>query len=700
MASEMDLSSMSLEDLLQVEIKSTAFYKQTALNSTGSAWIFSQQEIAHSPIVFLKDIFEYYAPGTSAGYSTFSGSPIGVRGIAVSDNDKTLFLVNGQNLNQISLYGYQAGMQSTLLGDIDHIEVVNGPGAILHGSGAINNIINVTPKNGHDYQGIDVTLEYGANEQLKKLELGYGHSYNPHSDLYVYVGAAQANGFLPDSYLEHGTRPPEGDDPNRKVYHLPENYRASAYLNHKGWEFQTQFQRVKRSFNKNSNLSNAAIWRGHWQTYWASRVKYTHQLNSNQKLELSIPLEFYDHGVQLNPIEKEKGGRESHTGLKGTFFQQWRAHKLAVGAALTYRTFDAQKQYFEADKQFLEESLDGELHKYELFAENIWAITEDWTASLGLRYDDIRYGTLYEPEAEVEIKPDMLAALTKRVASSYQISDHRTIKFAYQEGFRYPDVSYYLTYGVANAALSEANLELLPTLQEETVYSYEINYLQSNQNYTASWEFNLYHNTYKNTLSWVDYTEAMLGPQRYNTARQAIGFGPGAYANTAGKLKAIGGEIVGNWQPSPNFTLRSSYSFSRPTNSPNDPQAGTNMVNHEGRWANYPEHIIKLAINHQITRKFHVNITTYYSPSVDICTEECTNELQTPSQLFHKQDRLRVNSRIQYQLNKRAKIAFTVQNIFQDKGPPVGYDTRDGTGSEGGLGDDSRRAYLSLNIAI
>lgn len=698
-ALEQDLPSLSLEELLNVRVSSSSFFDQTSINSTGSAWVFTQDELVDSPIIFLKDVFEFYAPASAVGFSSFTGAAIGARGIAVSDNDKTLFMVDGQNLNQVSLYGYQAGMQSTLLGDIDYIEVVNGPGGILHGSGAINNIINVMPKNGYDYKGLQASAAYGPLDSLSKLELGYGTGYGKNRNVYIYGGVAQAEGFLPRSYLELGENAPPQIDGYRRVYEIPENYRFSGYLTHDDIEFQIQFQRIKRSFNKASTTDLADTWRGHWQTYWASRLKYNLHFSSQSRMELSIPLEFFDHGVKLNADEGEKGGRESHTGFKSIYFQQWSEHKLAFGAAINYRNFDAQKQYFESDKQYLEESLTGDLNKQELFAEDIWQISPALSASLGVRYDQIDYGTFYEPEAGVYIKPKAMSAWTKRIATVYEVNAHQTIKAAYQEGFRYPDVSYFLTHGLANNALVNEGLEPLPELKEETVKSFEVSYLQSTLNYSASWELNFYYNIHRNTLSWVRYSEEMLGTQRYNVAREGIGFGPGAYANGDGQFKAYGAEVLGNWAPIKNIRIRGSYAYARPQNVPENINTIMNLANQENRWANYPEHMFKASINWSIADSTKINFTTYYSPAVNICTTACDTQV-SDSQRFHQQDRLRFNTSIKYEFNRTSNISLVVQNAFENNGPPVGYDTPSGTAREGGLGDDSRRVYLVFSSDI
>jgi len=690
---------MTLEELMEIEITSSSFFHLPANQTPGSSWIFTQQEIQTSPIVSLKDIFEFYTPAIAVSPSGFSGATLGVRGVGVSDNSKTMFMVNGQNLNQRSLYGYQAGLQSVLFGDVDYIEVVNGPGAILHGSGAINNLINVIPKNGSDYSGVHSSAQYGFKDELKKIEVDYGYSYGADKNYYLYVGAAQADGFKPESFLEQGDlNSPPGADTQRHVFEIPSHYRFSGYFNHQDLEFQTQFQRIKRSFNKASGLGDANVWRGHWQTLWASRLKYDLKINEKRSVEFSMPFEFYDHGLVLNESEGEKGGRENHVSFRAVFYQEWSSHKLALGAGLGRRNFDAQKQYFESDKLLLEESLNGDLKEVEIFLEDVLFINNKWTVSFGLRYDSIDYGTFYEPEANVNIFPNDLSAATKRLATAYQINKRQTIKVSYQEGFRHPDTSYYLTLGVINDALTNASLEPLSDLKEETVESYEINYLHKAKDLPLNLDINLYYNTHEGTLSWADYNEQILGTNRYNVARAALGWGPGSYANVMGKYKAYGTEIIANWQPDDETSIRASYAYSQPSGLTNNLNTTLTLVNESGEnWASYPEHLYKLAVNWGYSEKFHFNVTSYFSPNVDVCVTNC-NQPKSDSVLFYEKDRFRLNARINYDLTKNASWSFIVQNIFENEGAAVGFESREGPGREGGLGDDSQTIYLSFNL--
>lgn len=698
---DIDLYNMSLPELMQLRIQAASFFDRTAAQSPGYSWVFTQKDITNSPIEYVKDFFDFYAPGTTISQTHFSGATTGVRGIATSNNAKTIVMSNGQSLNQKSHYGYQVGLQSTLFGDIDHIEVINGPGAMLHGSGAINGIVNIIQKNGKDNPGFHSDISHGFKEGLNKFEAGYGGSYGENKYYYLYAGIAEANGFNPDSFLELGSRQDVADDPgideNHNTYKLNDNYRLAGYFVHENWRFQSQIQQVKRSLNGPVQEGLPVASRQHWQTFWASRLKYTFQWQTDTSLELSVPTEFFDHGINFDDDEGDKGGRESHIALQTILHQEWAQHMLAIGTGIGRRDFDPQKQYFESDKPLLEESMDGHLTEMELFAEDIWQLNDQFSLLFGMRYDKVHYSSFYDPESNVRISVQDLSALTKRIAANYQIDKKKTIKISYEEGFRYPDIAYFLYLGIANSSLMAANLATLPELREETVKSYEINYLHELHNIPMTWDFNIYYNIHKGTLDWQDYSVEFLGQQRYDIISDAIGFSPGSFTNAGGSYQAYGFEIVNRWLPTERTSVRTSYGFSRPSGFERGVNQNLELVNESNnRWGSYPEHLLKLAIDHGFKQGFTFNLTAYYAASVDICALDC--DVQTAAEKFHKQDRIRINSKLRYIYNKHTNLSVVVQNLFADDGPAVGNSSRGGTGALGGLGDDARRVYLSVAV--
>ncbi len=145
-----ELSSLSLSELMNVKVTSSLFFDISWKKTPGHVFVINADDIENSANRTLEDIMMMKIPGILTGRGVRQGTGVGVRGLMIDNNAKTLVMLDGQNLNQRTHDGYMVGHISSLLGDIKSIEFMNGPGIIVHGSGAINGFINMLPKNGRD----------------------------------------------------------------------------------------------------------------------------------------------------------------------------------------------------------------------------------------------------------------------------------------------------------------------------------------------------------------------------------------------------------------------------------------------------------------------------------------------------------------------------------------------------------------------
>ena len=148
-----ELLDIPFEELVNIEVSSVGFFDTAASKAPGYSYIITAEEIEKSPGRNLSDIIEMKVPGMTTGGHERHGPLIGTRGIFIDNNAKTMVMLDEQQINQRSHFGYTAGLLSPLLGDVRQAEVILGPGAILHGSGALNGFINLLPKNGKDNPG-------------------------------------------------------------------------------------------------------------------------------------------------------------------------------------------------------------------------------------------------------------------------------------------------------------------------------------------------------------------------------------------------------------------------------------------------------------------------------------------------------------------------------------------------------------------
>ncbi|HJW31684.1 MAG TPA: TonB-dependent receptor plug domain-containing protein, partial [Saprospiraceae bacterium] len=361
-------------------VKSVGFFPTISRKAPGYSYVVTSEQIETSPERTIDDIIAMRVPGMTAGRHERAGVLIGTRGIMIDNNAKTMVMLDEQQINQRSQFGFSAGLQSPLLGDIGQYEFVLGPGAILHGSGALNGFINMVPKNGKDNPGALINSEYGFAEQAWKIETGYGASYGEHRNVYLYGGMYGAKGFEPDELFGSTKKF------DIKSYGFGNgNEKFSLYWNHDRFNLST-------FFFENNPYKNNSIEPGYFHQATAGiRPKYNFKISETDSDELIGSLLWMDHMSPPIPGAPAPGaGSESHWEIKNIYrTTRWKDHSLAVGFSVGEKRFYQLRQFFSDDGVFPFEAVDGKWFEASVFGEDVIALTDRWTISVGLRYDKV-----------------------------------------------------------------------------------------------------------------------------------------------------------------------------------------------------------------------------------------------------------------------------------------------------------------------
>jgi iron complex outermembrane receptor protein len=169
---QIDLTSLSLEDLMNVTVNSVSKSDQNISQSAAAVTVISQEQIQRSGLITLTDILRL-APGMDVAQINASTSAVSARGFNSQFADKLLVLMDGRTIYDPLTNGVIWNSQDYMLADLDKIEVIRGPGATLWGSNAVNGVVNITTKSARDTQGLlfdgiagyqqsDVSLRYGG----------------------------------------------------------------------------------------------------------------------------------------------------------------------------------------------------------------------------------------------------------------------------------------------------------------------------------------------------------------------------------------------------------------------------------------------------------------------------------------------------------------------------------------------------------
>ena len=167
-----ELEDLSLVELLDVEVTGAGFFALPAEKAPNVSYRLEAKTFSILPLRTLAQLLDLTVPGLVVGNNRFFGPVIAQRGALTDSNAKTVVMLDGQNLNQRFDYGYNLALALPLLGDLRAVEVVQGPGSILHGSGSITGSVNMLPKTGRSNPGLEMATEFGPFDDANTVEAG------------------------------------------------------------------------------------------------------------------------------------------------------------------------------------------------------------------------------------------------------------------------------------------------------------------------------------------------------------------------------------------------------------------------------------------------------------------------------------------------------------------------------------------------
>jgi iron complex outermembrane receptor protein len=189
-AGSSDLTSMSLEDLMNLQVTSVSKTPQKTADAAASVTVITQDDMQRSGFNEIPDMLRM-APGLFVQRGNqFTGWSVASRGFGALFSDKLLVLQDGVSLYTPLFSGVYWNTVDYPIADLDRIEVIRGPGATLWGANAVNGVINITSKSAMDTQGTlvetrvgedssDATARYGGqiDENTYYRVYGMGRAY-------------------------------------------------------------------------------------------------------------------------------------------------------------------------------------------------------------------------------------------------------------------------------------------------------------------------------------------------------------------------------------------------------------------------------------------------------------------------------------------------------------------------------------------
>ncbi|MBI1790303.1 MAG: TonB-dependent receptor [Acidobacteria bacterium] len=167
-----DLTEVSLEDLMDIEVASVSRREQKISQSASAVYVISAEEIRRSGLASIPELLRM-VPGVQVARISVHEWAVTARGFNNQFANKLLVLIDGRTIYTSAYGGVLWDLQEPLLEDIQRIEVIRGPGAAMRGANAVNGVINIVTRHTKDTQGALVSTSGGA-ESPGALGLRYG----------------------------------------------------------------------------------------------------------------------------------------------------------------------------------------------------------------------------------------------------------------------------------------------------------------------------------------------------------------------------------------------------------------------------------------------------------------------------------------------------------------------------------------------
>ena len=157
-----DLTQVSLEDLMNLQVTSVSKKEQKIFRSPAAIFVITAEDIRRSGARVLPDALRN-VPGLDVAQIDGSHWAISARGFNSQYSDKLLVMIDGQTVYNPLFAGVFWDMQSIPLETIERIEVIRGPGAAIWGTNAVNGVINIITKSSADSQGGMLSVSTGGS---------------------------------------------------------------------------------------------------------------------------------------------------------------------------------------------------------------------------------------------------------------------------------------------------------------------------------------------------------------------------------------------------------------------------------------------------------------------------------------------------------------------------------------------------------
>jgi iron complex outermembrane recepter protein len=206
---------MKLDDLVRQDVVIPGFsqvvntvdrQESTVGRSPAAVFVITPEMIKRSGARSIPEALRM-APGVEVAQIGSDIWAISIRGFNGRFANKLLVQIDGRAVYTLDFGGVYWNQQDVVLEDIERIEVIRGPGAVMWGSNAVNGVINILTKKSSDTQGAFIESG-GGNQERDFNTVRYGGRVNEDLTWRIYAKEFNRNSTWSDidmnnTWLQH-----------------------------------------------------------------------------------------------------------------------------------------------------------------------------------------------------------------------------------------------------------------------------------------------------------------------------------------------------------------------------------------------------------------------------------------------------------------------------------------------------------------